>query len=75
MEEDEEDIDEEFNKSETLRLPESYMVIAGDSLWKINSQASRNVSVYYAFDDLALRSSKISILRNKVASRRQGHTG
>jgi esterase/lipase superfamily enzyme len=39
------------------------------------SQASRNVSVYYASDDLALRSSKISNLRNKVASRRLGHTG
>ncbi len=39
------------------------------------SQASRNVSVYYASDDLALRSSKISNLKNKVASRRLGHTG
>lgn len=39
------------------------------------SQASRNVSVYYASDDLALRSSKVSNLKNKVASRRLGHTG
>jgi len=39
------------------------------------SQASRNVSVYYASDDLALRSSKISNLKNKIASRRLGHTG
>lgn len=39
------------------------------------SHASRNVSVYYASDDLALRASKISNLRNKVASRRLGHTG
>ncbi len=39
------------------------------------SQASRNVSVYYASDDLALRASKISNLKNKVASRRLGHTG
>jgi esterase/lipase superfamily enzyme len=39
------------------------------------SQASRNVSVYYASDDFALRSSKISNLKNKVASRRLGHTG
>jgi len=39
------------------------------------SQASRNVLVYYASDDLALRSSKISNLKNKVASRRLGHTG
>ena len=42
---------------------------------RLISQASRNVSVYYASDDLALRSSKISNLRNKVASRRLGHTG
>jgi len=42
---------------------------------RLISQSSRNVSVYYASDDLALRSSKISNLRNKVASRRLGHTG
>ncbi len=42
---------------------------------RLISQASRNVSVYYASDDLALRSSKISNLKNKVASRRLGHTG
>jgi esterase/lipase superfamily enzyme len=35
----------------------------------------RNVSVYYASDDLALRASKVANLRNKVASRRMGHTG
>jgi esterase/lipase superfamily enzyme len=39
------------------------------------SHASRNVSVYFASDDLALRSSKVSNLRNKIASRRLGHTG
>ncbi|MEZ9206512.1 alpha/beta hydrolase [Vibrio splendidus] len=39
------------------------------------SQSSRNVSVYYAADDLALRASKISNLKNKVASRRLGHSG
>ena len=39
------------------------------------SRASRNVSVYYASDDFALRSSKLSNLKNKVASRRLGHTG
>lgn len=39
------------------------------------SQSARNVSVYFASDDLALRSSKISNLKNKVASRRLGHTG
>ena len=37
--------------------------------------ASRNVVVYYASDDLALRSSKAANLKNKVASRRLGHTG
>ena len=39
------------------------------------SHASRNVSVYFASDDFALRSSKISNLKNKVASRRLGQTG
>ncbi|MBO9473969.1 MULTISPECIES: alpha/beta hydrolase [unclassified Shimia] len=39
------------------------------------SHASRNVVVYYASDDLALRASKAANLRNKVASRRLGHTG
>ena len=42
---------------------------------RLISQASRNVSVYFASDDLALRSSKISNLKNKIASRRLGHTG
>jgi len=42
---------------------------------RLISQSSRNVSVYYASDDLALRSSKISNLKNKIASRRLGHTG
>ena len=37
--------------------------------------ASRNVVVCYAADDLALRASKISNLKNKIASRRLGHTG
>ena len=37
--------------------------------------ASRNVIVYYASDDLALRASKVSNLKNKIASRRLGHTG
>lgn len=39
------------------------------------SHASRNVVVYFASDDLALRASKAANLRNKVASRRLGHTG
>ncbi len=38
-------------------------------------QASRNVSVYYASDDLALRGSKAANLKNRVASRRLGHSG
>ncbi len=39
------------------------------------SQISRNVVVYYASDDLALRSSKLANLKNAIASRRLGHTG
>lgn len=37
--------------------------------------AARNVVVYYASDDLALRASKVANLKNEVASRRLGHTG
>jgi esterase/lipase superfamily enzyme len=37
--------------------------------------ASRNVVVYYASDDLALRASKAANLKNGIASRRLGHTG
>ena len=36
---------------------------------------SRNVVVYYAADDLALRASKIANVDGPVASRRLGHTG
>lgn len=39
------------------------------------SHASRNVVVYYASDDLALRASKICNLKNAEASRRLGHSG
>ncbi len=39
------------------------------------SHAARNVTVFYAADDLALRASKVSNLKNKIASRRLGHTG
>jgi len=39
------------------------------------SQCSRNVTVYYASDDMALRASKITNLKNRIASRRLGHTG
>jgi esterase/lipase superfamily enzyme len=38
-------------------------------------QSARNVVVYFAADDLALRASKVSNLRNKMASRRLGHNG
>lgn len=38
-------------------------------------EASRNVIVYFAADDLALRASKVSNLKNAVASRRLGHSG
>ncbi|MCS6812261.1 MAG: alpha/beta hydrolase [Cyanobacteria bacterium] len=37
--------------------------------------SARNVVVYYAADDLALRASKVANLKNAVASRRLGHTG
>ncbi|MFC3912031.1 alpha/beta hydrolase [Pseudaeromonas sharmana] len=49
--------------------------LEADQDGRLICQASRNVSVYYASDDLALRASKISNLKNKVASRRLGHTG
>ena len=37
--------------------------------------AARNVAVYYASDDLALRASKVANVKNGEASRRLGHTG
>jgi esterase/lipase superfamily enzyme len=42
---------------------------------KLICDASRNVVVYFASDDLALRSSKAANLKNKIASRRLGHSG
>ena len=39
------------------------------------TQCSRNVTVYYASDDMALRASKITNLKNKIVSKRLGHTG
>ncbi|GBD43361.1 hypothetical protein HRbin40_00834 [bacterium HR40] len=39
------------------------------------TRAARNVVVYFAADDFALRSSKIANLKNRVVSRRLGHTG
>ena len=42
---------------------------------KLICDASRNVLVYFASDDFALRASKAANLKNKIASRRLGHTG
>ncbi|ADW18654.1 protein of unknown function DUF900 hydrolase family protein [Desulfobulbus propionicus DSM 2032] len=42
---------------------------------KLICDASRNVVVYFASDDMALRSSKAANLKNKIASRRLGHSG
>jgi len=44
-------------------------------LGELMCHASRNVVVYHASDDLALRASKVANLKNKIASRRLGHTG
>jgi len=38
-------------------------------------RSARNVVVYHASDDLALRASKAANLKNKIASRRLGHSG
>ena len=46
-----------------------------DERGEVITHAARNVVVYYASDDLALRASKAANLRNRVASRRLGHTG
>lgn len=43
----------------------------GESL----SHIARNVVVYFASDDMALRGSKVANLKNSVASRRLGHSG
>ncbi len=37
--------------------------------------SGRNVVVYHAHDDLALRSSKVANVHNKIVRRRLGHTG
>ena len=39
------------------------------------TRAARNVLVYHADDDFALRTSKLANLRRKVVTRRLGHTG
>lgn len=41
----------------------------------ILADAARNVVVYHAADDFALRSSKVANLRHKLVRRRLGHTG
>ena len=45
----------------------------GDGVAIVDS--ARNVVAYHAADDLALRSSKVANLRNKIVRRRLGHTG
>jgi esterase/lipase superfamily enzyme len=42
--------------------------------WAI-TRAARNVVVYHAADDFALRTSKVANVANRVLSRRLGHTG
>jgi esterase/lipase superfamily enzyme len=39
------------------------------------SAAARNVVVYHAADDFALRSSKVANVKNRIVRRRLGHTG
>lgn len=46
-----------------------------DAVGRFICESSRNVVVYFASDDLALRASKVANLNNQVASRRLGHTG
>ena len=46
-----------------------------DEKGQLIADASRNVIVYFASDDLALRGSKVANLKNKIASRRLGHSG
>lgn len=49
--------------------------LENDQEGKYIPQASRNVVVYYAADDLAMPASKLANLRNRVVSRRLGMTG
>lgn len=66
-----------------LLFRNSFMIaadIVNESLEKgeageLVSHTSRNVVVYYASDDLALRASKVANVPNYEASRRLGHTG
>jgi esterase/lipase superfamily enzyme len=66
-----------------LLFRNSFMIaadIVNESLQKgqsgeLVSDTSRNVVVYYASDDLALRASKVANIPNYEASRRLGHTG
>ena len=51
--------------------------VVNETLEKNNSgqyipSACRNLTVYYASDDFALRSSKVANLKNKIVSRRLG---
>ena len=49
--------------------------LEADKSGRCLSDATPNVTVYYANDDLALRTSKVTNLRHKIVSRRLGHTG
>jgi esterase/lipase superfamily enzyme len=46
-----------------------------DQIGSLIPDSCRNCVVYYANDDLALNSSKIINLKNKIVSKRLGHTG
>ena len=50
-------------------------LFAPDRPGTVLSVAARNVVVYHAADDFALRSSKVANLKNRIVKRRLGHTG
>ena len=49
--------------------------LESDQLGRNIPQSSRNVTVYHANDDLALLTSKVVNVKNRIISRRLGHTG
>jgi len=75
--------DDHLNHTAPLLFRNTFMVAADvvnealhpDQTGVHITHASRNVVVYFASDDLALRASKAANLNNKIASRRLGHTG
>jgi esterase/lipase superfamily enzyme len=50
-------------------------LFAPDRPGVVLSAAARNVVVYHAADDFALRSSKVANLKHRIVRRRLGHTG